>query len=120
MNDHQEQILDRLYGKSQELLCFDETIVFYDLTPPFYHGQENGELLRYGRSKQKRNDCPLVTGSLVLSDAGLPRNVTVLPGNASEPGTLEQTVEKLNGDREKLIMDAGIATKANLEAQGLD
>ncbi len=98
-------------------------VKFPRATRPFYHGQEKGELLRYGRSKQKRNDCPLVTLAMTLDASGFPRNVEILPGNASEPGTLKQAIEQLNGDRPTVIMDAGIATKANLaylKEQGLD
>ena len=123
LNAHREQITDRLFGNTKELLNFDEAIIFYDLTNTFYHGQEKGELLRYGRSKQKRNDCPLVTLALTLDASGFPRNVEILPGNASEPGTLKQAIEKLNGDRPTVIMDAGIATEENLaylKEQGLD
>ena len=123
LNAHRKQITNRLFGNTKELLNFDEAIIFYDLTNTFYHGQEKGELLRYGRSKQKRNDCPLVTLAMTLDASGFPRNVEILPGNASEPGTLKQAIEQLNGDRPTVIMDAGIATKENLaylKEQGLD
>ena len=116
LNEHSDQIMARLYGNTQQMLEFDETILFYDLTNTFYHGQQKGELLRYGRSKQKRNDCPLVTAAMTMSACGLPRQVRVLPGNASEPGTLEETITKLNLGKERvtIVMDAGIATKKNL------
>ena len=123
LNEHRHEILDRLFGRTKEMLQFDETIVFYDLTNTFYHGQEQGELLRRGRSKERRNDCPLVTLALTLDASGFPRNVEVLPGNAGEPATLEQAIARLGGARPTVIMDAGIATKDNvayLKAQGLD
>ena len=115
LHKHRHAIMDRLYGHTKTLLGFDETIVFYDLTNTFYHGREKGELLRYGRSKQKRSDCPLVTLALTLDASGFPRRVEILPGNASEPGTLKQAIDNLNGETPTIIMDAGIATKENLE-----
>ena len=102
---------------------FDETIIFYDLTNTFYHGEGDGELLRWGRSKERRNDCPLVTLALVLNASGFPRWVKVLPGNASEPATLKPAMEELKGEAPTVIMDAGIATEENLaylREQGLD
>ena len=123
LNQHRHAVLDRLFGNTKALLQFDETIVFYDLTNTFYHGQQKGELLRRGRSKQKRNDCPLVTLALTLDFSGFPRNVEILPGNAGEPGTLKQAIERLGGARPTVIMDSGIATNDNLaylRSRGLD
>ena len=120
---HRQQIMDRLFGKTRELLDFEETIIFYDLTNTFYHGKKKGELLRHGYSKEKRRDCPLVSLALTLDASGFPRSAEVLPGNASEPATLAQAIEKLNGSTPTIIMDAGIATKKNLaylKAEGLD
>ena len=114
LHKHRHQIMDRLFGNTKTLLDFDETIIFYDLTNIFYHGRQKGELLRRGRSKEKRHDCPLVTLVLTLDASGFPRNVEILPGNASEPATLQQALEHLNGATPTVIMDAGIATKANL------
>jgi transposase len=123
LNKHRHAVLDHLFGNTKALLQFDETIVFYDLTNTFYHGQQKGALLRRGRSKQKRNDCPLVTLALTLDFSGFPRNVEILPGNAGEPGTLRQAIARLGGTRPTVIMDAGIATKDNLAylgSRGLD
>ncbi len=120
---HRQQIMNRLFGKTRELLDFEETILFYDLTNTFYHGKKKGQLLRHGYSKEKRRDCPLVSLALTLDASGFPRSVEVLPGNASEPATLAQAIEKLNGSTPTIIMDAGIATKKNLaylKAEGLD
>ena len=121
--DLREQLMDGLYGNAKEMFGFRETILFYDLTNTFYTGRKQGELLRYGRSKEKRTDCPLVTLALTLDASGFPRTVEILPGNASEPDTLKQAIEKLDGACPTVIMDAGIATAANiayLKEQRLD
>ncbi len=114
LHKHRHEIMNRLFGNTKRVLDFDETIVFYDLTNAFYHGREKGELLRRGRSKEKRSDCPLVTLALTLDASGFPRGVEILPGNASEPATLQKAIENLNGATPTIIMDAGIATEANL------
>ena len=118
-----EALMDGLYGNAQRLLGFGETLILYDLTNTFYTGRKKGALLAYGRSKEKRSDCPLVTLALMLDASGFVRGAAVLAGNASEPKTLQQAMERLNGARATVIMDAGIATRANvayLRSKGLD
>ncbi len=105
--------------------------MFYDLTNTWHTGGRTteGELLRFGRSKQKRSDCRLVTLGLALDGAGFVRQFEVLPGNVSEPATLESSVRRLEGGlregerRPTVVMDAGIATEENLgwlREQGYD
>ncbi len=42
------------------------------------------------------------------------RSARILPGNASESKTLQKALEQLSSTRVSVIMDAGIATRANL------
>lgn len=105
----------------RERTLFDgpRTIRFYDLTNVHYHGRPRGDL-QFGRSKQKRSDCPLVTLALAVDEQGFPQRSEVLPGNVSEPGTLKRAIELLEQGvtdelRPLVVMDAGIATEANLK-----
>ena len=115
---HREALQTALFRRERKLLDIPDTIVFYDLTNTFYFGSARGELLRFGRSKQRRNDCPLVTLALMLDGAGFPRCCEILHGNVSEPETLEDAIMRLErqlGDRKPtVIMDAGIATEENM------
>ncbi len=120
---HRKPTLDELFGNTRELLDFTEPIAFFDLTNTYYTGRKKGELLRHGRSKEKRRDCPLVTLAMTLDASGFPRTAEILLGNASEPKTLRTTMEQLNGAKSTVIMDAGIMTEANmayLKQQGLN
>lgn len=119
---HREEIQRGLFEKERELLGLGDTVVFYDLTNVHYTGRPRGEskeLLRFGRSKQKRNDCPLVTVAMTLDATGFPRGFEVLAGNVSEPKTLEGAMKKLEdvcGEvKPTVIMDAGIATEENIQ-----
>ena len=110
-----------LYAK--QLLGFSETLLLFELTNTFYTGRKKGALLEYGRSKQKRSNSPLVTLALTLDASGFVRSARILPGNASEPKTLQKAVEELSSARVSVIMDAGIATRTNLvflKQKGLD
>ena len=92
-----------------------------------YHGRPRADL-QHGRSKQKRNDCPLVTLGLTLDAAGFPCRSEILPGNVSEPATLELAITRLgrllgDGPRPTVVMDAGLSTAetiAWLRAQDYD
>ena len=88
------------------------------VTNAYYTGRAHGALLRFGRSKQKRNDCPLVTLALLLDESGFPRSCEMLPGNVSEPATLEDALRRLelrcNDKKPTVIMDAGIASEENM------
>lgn len=118
---HRRALQAGLFRRERELLELPDTIVFYDLTNTWYTGRRDRELLRYGRSKERRHNCPLVTLALSLDGAGFPRGCEVLPGEVSEPTTLRAALERLEaeagagaGPRPTVVMDAGIATEENI------
>ena len=117
---HRAAIQRELFNRERSLLDIPDTIAFYDLTNVHYHGHTDGELPRFGRSKQKRDDCPLITLALALDGAGFPRSCEILPGNVSEPGTLQDALARLEavcggtGPKPTVVMDAGIATEENI------
>jgi len=120
---HKDALEAHLFERERTLFNLDCTITLYDLTNTFFEGTAKGiSLAAYGRSKEKRSDCPLVTLGLVLDSSGFPRNSKVFKGNpafagtASEPLTLKEMVESLTNLKSKplIVMDAGIATEENL------
>lgn len=114
---HRKSLESHLFQQETSLFELDETITLYDLTNTFFEGnaQANPSAQR-GRSKEKRNDCPLVTLGLVLDGSGFPRASRIFPGNASEPKTLRTMLENLNGRAgSTVVLDAGIASQANLD-----
>ncbi len=109
-----------MYATERSLFEFDETITLYDLTNTYFEGRGNANAnAALGHSKEKRSDCPLVTLALVLDSSGFPKRSEVFAGNASEPKTLAEMLEKLiPGDRSQVptvVLDAGIATEENIE-----
>ena len=95
--------------------------MLYDLTNTYFEGQcAQNPKAQFGRSKEKRSDCPLVTLGLVLDGNGFPLSSQVFPGNASEPATLALMLDGLQGknpiagEKPVLIMDAGIASADNI------
>lgn len=119
--EHKDEIEAHLRARENDLFSLDETIILYDLTNTYLEGQAaSNEKAKFGRSKEKRSDCRLLTLGLVMDSAGFPKTSQVFSGNKSEP---ESLLEMVNTLRQKdptihkkptVVIDAGIATEANL------
>ena len=120
---HQTALETFLSDQEQTLFDLNRSIVLYDLTNTYFEGQcTQNPKAQFGRSKEKRSDCPLVTLGLVLDGDGFPLSSQVFPGNASEPGTLELMLDGLleknpisQATKPVIIMDAGIASQDNID-----
>jgi len=114
---NKESIEKLLYQTEKDTFKFEEVITLYDLTNTYFEGRcTQNPKAQYGRSKEKRSDCGLVTLGLVLDASGFPKKSTIYPGNVSEQATLKEMIETLDGDKKSIIvMDAGIATEKNIE-----
>ena len=114
--DCREALIGGMFRKAQGIIGFEPKVVFYDLTNMYYTGRRRGLLLRHGRSKEKRTDLPLVTLALTIDASGFPRCAKIYPGNIAEPNTLIEVITSMSVKRgTTIVLDAGIATKANLE-----
>ena len=110
----------KLFNCEQELFGLENIITLYDLTNTYFEGQcLHNRKAAFGRSKEKRSDCPLVTLGLVLDASGFPKSSEVFEGNASEPKTLQNMIKRLGGIQKNspnptVVLDAGIASEENL------
>ena len=111
-------IEQELSNRAKEIFSLKETVILYDLTNTYFEGSKRGsKVAGYGKSKEKRNDCPLVTLSLTVDEEGFPKQSKVWEGNVSEPDTLEDILlglkkeENLFSSQRTIVMDAGIATE---------
>ena len=112
-----QKIEAHVFGAVTSLFGLTETVTLYDLTNTYMEGQaELNAKAQLGRSKEKRSDCPLVTLGLVLDGSGFVRRSKTFEGNVSEGTTLEVMLAGLQAPAGALvIMDAGIATQANID-----
>lgn len=116
---HKRALERRLFERERGLFDLDEVITLYDLTNTYFEGESRANAnAKRGKSKEKRNDCPLVTLALVLDGSGFIRRSEVLTGNVSEPKTLARLLKRLSRTSEQrevtVIVDAGIATEENI------
>ena len=113
---HKNVIEDKLYNQEKNLFALKEIVTLYDLTNTYFEGESRAnENAAFGRSKEKRTDCPLVTLALVLDGSGFPKKTHIFKGNISEATTLESMLNTLGSKEAIVVMDAGIATEDNIE-----
>lgn len=120
--DSKTKIETELAQKAKEHFKLKEQIILYDLTNTFFAGSKRqSKLALPGKSKERRNDRPLVSIALRIDEKGFPKGSEILEGNVSEPKTLENVLKKLKQQEPLLIqektivIDAGIATDDNLK-----
>lgn len=116
-------IEEHLSFKERSLFNLEEKIILYDLTNTFFEGSgKYNKKAHFGRSKEKRTDCPLVTLGLVLDADGFPKRSNVFDGNVSEPKTLTTMINDLSTEnpliKPIIVMDAGIASEISLWDNG--
>ena len=116
---HKEELEKHLERAQKNVHGFQSTMVLYDLTNTYMEGRAKGNSkAAHGVSKEKRSDCPLVTLGLVINEHGFTTRSSFLPGNVSEPTTLQKAIEELGGQGDLIkpiiVMDAGIASDDNL------
>lgn len=110
-----------LSKKTNDLFDLQDEIILYDLTNSYFEGEKrSSDLARYGRSKEKRSDCPLVVLALVVNVEGFIKHSSIFQGNMSDSKSLCQIIDHLrlststSSKRAIVVIDAGIATEDNL------
>ena len=119
---NKDALEEHLRRTERQLFDLEEKIILYDLTNTFFEGSGDcNPKARYGsKSKERRNDCPLVTLGLVLDAQGFAKKSRVFEGNIGEPTTLDTMIKNLAyGDeappfKPTIVMDAGIGTEDNI------
>lgn len=113
-----------LYNRETTLFSLERRLFLFDLTNTYMEGEcKCNGLAQYGKSKEKRKDCPLVSLALMVDEKGFPVYSRICKGNQSEPETLIEVLEELKcagrlqtGSKQPmLVMDRGIATHKNIE-----
>lgn len=116
-----ESLESHLGSHERDLFSLKERICFFDLTNTHFEGEmKKNTKARFGRSKQKRSDCRLVTLALIIDEDGFIKHSKLYPGNQYEAHTLEAMLQELeksrlhHPDKPTIVMDAGIASKDNI------
>jgi transposase len=110
-------VAKRLMRKDEPL-----DLVFYDITSTYFEGDRSlgdGDVRRFGYSRDHRNDRRQVVIGLVMTREGIPLCHHVFPGNTVDKTTVVQVIRDLkarfNLSRVVFVGDRGMLSDANLE-----
>jgi hypothetical protein len=85
-----------LSKRTNELFDLEDKIILYDLTNTYFEGEKrNSQLVKFGRSKEKRSDARLVVLALVVNIEGFIKYSSILEGNIADSATLSAMIDKL-------------------------
>jgi transposase len=112
-----------LNKKESNLFNLPKKLCLFDLTNTFLEGKAlANSSAKFGRSKEKRSDCKLLTLGLMIDEFGFPKKTMFFDGNVGEPKTLKDMITELlkdnpydNENKPYIVIDAGIADTENLQ-----
>jgi transposase len=115
---HTQDIQKEVFWSTASLLNLTVDLIFFDTTNTYFEIDEPGpsELKAYGKSKDKRDDLPLVTIGLAVTREGIPVQCWILPGNQHDAKTVDRIQKDLNAwniGRVVWVMDRGMAGDEN-------
>ena len=107
---------------TNDLFKLEDKIILYDLTNTYFEGRmKDSKIAKFGRSKEKRSDAKLIVLALIINVEGFLKYSDIFEGNASDCSTLKTVITKLSekagytNQKPIIVMDAGIATEANIQ-----
>jgi transposase len=116
--EHEGDIQKEVFWSTASLLNLTVDLIFFDTTNTYFEIDEPGpsDLKAYGKSKEKRDDLPLVTIGLAVTREGIPVKCWILPGNQHDAKSVYQVQKDLNAwniGRVVWVMDRGMSGKEN-------
>jgi transposase len=117
---HKGELEKHLKDRLGELFHLEYDLLLYDVTSTYFEGEcgANGQARR-GYSRDHRPDCKQVCLALVVSREGMPLGYEVFAGNSTDVTTVEEIVEKIEGQYGAAsriwVLDRGMVSEENLE-----
>lgn len=118
----QKQSIDKfLYNRVVDMFDLQDSLVIYDLSNTYFEGRKAGSnRAKFGKSKEKRNDCKQVVFTGVINAQGFIRYSRIYDGNTADIVTLQDMVADLKKHSgsvkdKTVVMDAGFASEENLD-----
>jgi len=113
--------IDRaLYKHITTLFNLNDKLVIYDISNTYFEtSKRTSALAKHGRSKEKRNDCPIVVFTGVINAEGFIRHSRIYEGNRPDRQTLADMLDDMKAHspdnvKRTVVLDAGIADEENL------
>lgn len=109
-----------VYNRIADIFSLEDKFVIFDVSNTYFETRKDqSEIAKYGRSKEKRSDCPLVVFTGVINAEGFIRHSRIYEGNKADETTLKDMINDLENhskpnEKHTIVLDAGIATDDNL------
>ena len=95
-----EEIEKHIYNKTLDLFEQEDTLAIYDLTNTYFESpKRNSAIAKYGKSKEKRNDCKQVVLAAVINRRGFVKYSQIYEGNMSDSKTLKDIIGQLQSHK---------------------
>src|SRR5918911_1486441 len=129
--EHGDAVEQAVFGRAADLFKLDVDLVFYDATTAWFECDEEDvagrewrgltfePLRRRGHSKEGRDNDPQVVIALAVTREGVPVRSWVFPGatpDVTTVRTIKADLREMRLGRVLFVGDAGLYSKANLEA----
>ena len=121
LHDAQMLIDKALYKNINTIFNIDQSIVIYDLSNLYFEGRKaNSAIAKFGRSKEKRNDCKQVVFTGIIDSSGFIKHSKIYQGHMADNKTIEMLLNDFESQgtdikNVTIVMDAAFATEENLK-----
>jgi hypothetical protein len=97
-----------LYDHITDMFDIEDSMVIFDISNTYFESRKAGsQLAAYGRSNQKRGDCPIVVFSGVINAEGFIRHSRIYQGNPPDQQTLSDMVDGFAGPQWRVEKNSG-------------
>ena len=115
-----EGMEDYLHHRVCSMFDLEDTVYLFDLTNAYMESTKLSGLRKFGRSKEKRSDCPIVVLGAVVNKDGFLVRTMIFSGNTADCATMQDMMRSLDppsskGKKKIVVMDAGISVGENLK-----
>ena len=115
--ESKDEFEEWVYAHITNLLNFDLSLVFYDLTSSYFEG-EGPEIACPGYSRDNRPDCNQIQIGLLVNSDGIPISHVVFDGAVSDqrtlPEVISQMLSRFNIKQCIFVADDGIVNTATM------
>ena len=123
--EHKQTIDAYLYNRISNIFDIRDKLVIFDISNTYFEtSKRHSKLADYNRSKEKRNDMPLVVFTGVINEHGFIRHSKIYEGKTPDAACMEDMLKGLESHTDQshitqdivptVVIDAGIATEENL------
>ena len=119
--DNKEKIEYQMFNNIRDVFNQNTDLILFDTTSVSYWGEGKNapNLLKFGYSKEKRNDLKQLIVALLMTEGGIPVGHETYPGNqvdvTSFPKIIAKVKDKFNLKRVVWVCDRGMISESNIE-----